>query len=104
MSQNSAIEIFLRSRPTKRPSTFFSINVTFYIFYKELQKDENKCEFKIPKDATAGYVNNTLERHAFEFNEVFGSETTQQEIFDKIAKPVVDSAIEGYNGTIFAYG
>ena len=31
-------------------------------------------------------------------------ETTQQEIFDKIAKPVTDSAFEGFNGTIFAYG
>lgn len=31
-------------------------------------------------------------------------QTTQQEIFDKIAKDVIDSAIEGYNGTIFAYG
>ena len=31
-------------------------------------------------------------------------ETTQQEIFDKIAKEVIDSALDGYNGTIFAYG
>ena len=28
----------------------------------------------------------------------------QQKIFDKVAKDVVDSAINGYNGTIFAYG
>ena len=31
-------------------------------------------------------------------------ETTQDEVFDKVAKDVVDSAIQGYNGTIFAYG
>lgn len=31
-------------------------------------------------------------------------DTKQQKIFDKVAKDVVDSAINGYNGTIFAYG
>jgi kinesin family protein 6/9 len=31
-------------------------------------------------------------------------ETRQEEIFDKVAKDVVDSALEGFNGTIFAYG
>ena len=31
-------------------------------------------------------------------------QTTQQEIFDRIAKEVIDSGLEGYNGTIFAYG
>lgn len=28
----------------------------------------------------------------------------QEKIFDKVAKDVVDSALEGFNGTIFAYG
>jgi kinesin family protein 6/9 len=28
----------------------------------------------------------------------------QEKIFDKIARDVVDSALDGYNGTIFAYG
>jgi kinesin family protein 6/9 len=31
-------------------------------------------------------------------------QTGQEEIFKEIAQPVVDSVIEGYNGTIFAYG
>ena len=31
-------------------------------------------------------------------------DTKQEEIFDKVAKDVVDSAMEGFNGTIFAYG
>jgi kinesin family protein 6/9 len=30
--------------------------------------------------------------------------TRQESVFEKIAKDVVDSAFEGYNGTIFAYG
>ena len=31
-------------------------------------------------------------------------QTRQEQIFDKVAKDVVDSALEGFNGTIFAYG
>ena len=30
--------------------------------------------------------------------------TRQESMFEKVAKDVVDSAFEGYNGTIFAYG
>lgn len=31
-------------------------------------------------------------------------DTKQEKVFDKVAKDVVDSAMEGFNGTIFAYG
>lgn len=31
-------------------------------------------------------------------------DTRQEKIFDKVAKDVVQAAVEGYNGTIFAYG
>jgi kinesin family protein 6/9 len=35
---------------------------------------------------------------------MFDMDAKQEKIFDKVAKDVVDSAINGYNGTIFAYG
>lgn len=31
-------------------------------------------------------------------------DTKQEKVFDKVAKDVIDSALEGFNGTIFAYG
>ena len=40
----------------------------------------------------------------FSFNSVFPNDTTQQFIYDDAARPIVDSVLEGYNGTIFAYG
>ena len=30
--------------------------------------------------------------------------TEQKEIYDMAAKPIIDSVLEGFNGTIFAYG
>ncbi|KAF7659090.1 hypothetical protein LDENG_00003330, partial [Lucifuga dentata] len=38
------------------------------------------------------------------FQKVFDQAVTQEEIFETIAKPVADSVLAGYNGTIFAYG
>ena len=40
----------------------------------------------------------------FEFNGVFDMLTKQERIFEEVAKDVIDSCLEGYNGTIFAYG
>jgi len=35
---------------------------------------------------------------------VFDTGTTQKEIYDIAAKPIIESVLEGFNGTIFAYG
>uniref|UniRef100_A0A7S4G779 Kinesin-like protein n=1 Tax=Eutreptiella gymnastica TaxID=73025 RepID=A0A7S4G779_9EUGL len=56
------------------------------------------------KSAAGGLVNNTREDFSFKFARVFDTPTTQEEIFDGIARSVVQSALDGYNATIFAYG
>nr|CAH7761503.1 unnamed protein product [Callosobruchus chinensis] len=40
----------------------------------------------------------------FKFDHVFGSSTAQLDMYRMIAFPIVEKALEGYNGTIFAYG
>ncbi|XP_078680642.1 uncharacterized protein LOC144915794 [Branchiostoma floridae x Branchiostoma belcheri] len=40
----------------------------------------------------------------FIFNKVFPEETTQAEIFNTMASPIVDAVLEGYNGCILCYG
>uniref|UniRef100_A0A667XU91 Centromere-associated protein E n=1 Tax=Myripristis murdjan TaxID=586833 RepID=A0A667XU91_9TELE len=40
----------------------------------------------------------------FSFDRVFSSEETTHQLYQDIAKPLVVSTVEGYNGTIFAYG
>jgi kinesin family protein 5 len=40
----------------------------------------------------------------FDYDHVFGPETTQLEFYNLSCKPVVDDVLKGYNGTIFAYG
>jgi chromosome segregation ATPase len=39
-----------------------------------------------------------------DFDNVFNTDSSTEDIFDKVARSVVDSCMEGINGTIFAYG
>ncbi|KAK4337143.1 hypothetical protein RND71_043361 [Anisodus tanguticus] len=40
----------------------------------------------------------------FTFDAVFDCNSNQSDIYDQIMRPIVDSVLEGFNGTIFAYG
>jgi len=40
----------------------------------------------------------------FNVDRVFDMDTTQQQIYEIAALPIVESVMEGFNGTIFAYG
>lgn len=42
--------------------------------------------------------------HVYDFDAVFDFNSKQQEIYNEVCKPIVDGILEGYNGTIFAYG
>ncbi|GFR15965.1 kinesin-like protein KIF3A [Trichonephila clavata] len=40
----------------------------------------------------------------FTFDHVFGIDSTQLDVYNLAARPIIDNVLEGYNGTIFAYG
>ena len=50
--------------------------------------------------------------HTFTFEQVFGANCTQEEVYHLTAKPIVEGDVvhlskdvfAGYNGTVFAYG
>ena len=64
----------------------------------------DRLSFSVPREPEAGLINNAKERHDFFFHQVFGPEARQEDVFDRVARPVVDGALAGYNGTVFAYG
>ncbi|VYS65361.1 unnamed protein product [Arabidopsis thaliana] len=62
-------------------------------------------------DEVAWYPDgDTLVRHeynpltAYAFDKVFGPQATTIDVYDVAARPVVKAAMEGVNGTVFAYG
>lgn len=44
----------------------------------------------------------TMKTYTFDY--VFGPNSKQVDIYNLVARPIVDAVLEGYNGTIFAYG
>ncbi|XP_065186569.1 kinesin-like protein KIF15 [Sycon ciliatum] len=44
------------------------------------------------------------EPKVFTFDRVAGPQTTQEEVFGVVGRTIVESCMQGYNGTIFAYG
>jgi len=40
----------------------------------------------------------------FTFDSVFGPNVTQRHVYEVCGAPLVESVLDGYNGTIFAYG
>ena len=40
----------------------------------------------------------------FSFDRCFDIYSNQKEVYDCAARPIIDSVLDGFNGTIFAYG
>jgi len=86
--QSSTIKVYGRLKPSKKLAhSQFNIDTV------------NKAvTFFVPKDLSAGYINNKKETYEFKFTGLFDQSAKQEEIFEIIAKPIVDSVLEGYNG------
>lgn len=98
MSKGSGISIFLRVRPSKRPSGYFN-----------LDPETNEVLFSSGGgggDSNTRVVANNAAtvQHTFRFNGLLGMKADQEEVFDRVAEPAVRSALDGYNSTVFAYG
>ncbi|XP_055993308.1 kinesin-like protein KIF6 [Sorex fumeus] len=92
------IQIFARVKPSvrKHPQGIYSID--------EDEKLASSLEIILPRDLADGFVNNKRESYRFKFQQIFDQDANQEIIFESIAKPVAESVLAGYNGTIFAYG
>lgn len=51
-----------------------------------------------------GGVNNQPHEWSFTFDGVLGPHTSQEGVYDAAARDVVESVLQGYNGTVLAYG
>ncbi|KAL6443574.1 hypothetical protein ACFW04_001608 [Cataglyphis niger] len=40
----------------------------------------------------------------FQFDHIFDTSASNNDVFNNIVKPIVDAAVNGFNGTVFAYG
>jgi kinesin family member 5 len=45
-----------------------------------------------------------VNKNEFTFDRVFDTNASQVEVYNTAAKPIIESVMEGFNGTVFAYG
>jgi centromeric protein E len=66
----------------------------------------HKPEGHVPMQSEMDTLNTTLEgeEKVFTFDHAYDETSTQVEVYDQCAKSIVHNVLEGYNGTIFAYG
>ena len=73
---------------------------------KEME-DQRECIVNVDMDIGSIQVynpQNIKELKSFTFDHTYDWRATQQLIFEQTALPILESIMEGYNGTIFAYG
>lgn len=91
----TTIKIFARVRPPRKTATQ---SAQYYIKSDSIPS----IGFNIKKNDHT--INNQKENYEFKFDRIFDIDVKQEEVFDVVAKDVVQSVLDGYNGTIFAYG
>jgi hypothetical protein len=90
-TSKSGIQVFLRIRPSRNPSS-------------HIQRDDvdvNRILFQVPKQEDA-IVNNSKTSYGFQFNGILDEKAKQRDVFRTIGVPVIKNALAGYNSTIFA--
>ncbi|KAF7702335.1 kinesin-like protein KIF3A [Silurus meridionalis] len=89
-----------------------SDNVKVVVRCRPLNQKEKATGYKqsVSVDEIRGTITvNKLEMtneppKTFTFDTVFGPDSKQLDVYNLTARPIIDSVLEGYNGTIFAYG
>ncbi|CAE8646945.1 unnamed protein product, partial [Polarella glacialis] len=89
----SNIKVFLRVRPSAKPSAGFQANL-----------EQGTVTFDLDKGLTDHEINNNKTQHSYRFDGVMGMKTSQEDVLSTVAKPVIEDVMNGVNGTIFAYG
>lgn len=82
-------------------------NVKVFCRTRPLFEDEGSAAVEFPDEVTirvnTGYDNLSNPKKDFEFDRVYGPHAGQAELFTDV-QPFVQSALDGYNVSIFAYG
>lgn len=91
--KKSNVRAVVRARPSDQTAN------NIFVF----NEAANVIELRLPKDNSAGSVNNQQESMRFELDKVM-SNAGQEQVYDSCAAEVVRSVMEGYNGAIMAYG
>ncbi|NXN70145.1 KIF15 protein, partial [Himantopus himantopus] len=87
--EGDAIKVYVRVRPPSEGTAL-------------IDGDQGLCLSVLSSNTIR--LHSKPEPKTFTFDYVANMETTQESVFSSVAKNIVESCMNGYNGTIFAYG
>ncbi|XP_046431088.1 kinesin-like protein KIF6 [Neodiprion fabricii] len=95
------IKVFARLRPESKRR-----NVVNYEIHRRPRKhvEEDYLVLWGAQKSINEFIDNRPESWNFAFHKIFDHAARQDEVFEDVAKPVIESVLNGYNATIFAYG
>ncbi|XP_014106534.1 PREDICTED: kinesin-like protein KIF23 isoform X2 [Pseudopodoces humilis] len=100
-------------RPRKGTNPALRDPVGVYCRVRPLSRADHECCIEVvsdtavqlhPPDAFRVCRNGEYRETQYSFKEVFGTLVEQKELFDVVAKPLVEDLIRGKNGLLFTYG
>ncbi|KAM3601787.1 uncharacterized protein V6R79_018953 [Siganus canaliculatus] len=93
MAEESAVKVCVRVRPliAREESGASESEEPIQLFWKAEKKSIH-------------LIDDGNSAKSFSFDRVFTADETTNHLYQEIAKPLVVSSVQGYNGTIFAYG
>ncbi|XP_068459714.1 kinesin-like protein KIF23 isoform X2 [Clinocottus analis] len=100
-------------RPPKKPSNTQKDPVGVYCRVRPLGVEDEQCCIEVISSSTIqlhapeGFKTNRngeVKETQYSFKRVFGVSISQLELFEYVAKPLVDDLIHGRNGLLFTYG
>ncbi|KAG7245405.1 hypothetical protein INR49_010856 [Caranx melampygus] len=102
-----------RRPPPKKPSSNQKDPVGVYCRVRPLGTEDEECCIEVISSTTIqlhapeGFKTNRngeYKETQYSFKKVFGVSVSQRELFEYVAKPLVDDLINGKNGLLFTYG
>jgi hypothetical protein len=81
MAEKAAISIFIRVKPTES-----SVRGTPYCTIGE---EHTTLAIALPPPEEEQYVNNMKDVYGYRFTEIMGAGSSQEEVFEKVAKPSI---------------
>ncbi|CAH0602017.1 unnamed protein product [Chrysodeixis includens] len=93
IGERDPVQVYCRLRPMQRESDSPCMKII-----------SPNTVLLTPPSTAISYRNENAKTMKYTFKEVFPPETNQQEVFDKVALPIVEGLIKGKNGLLFTYG
>ena len=93
-AEMSEIQVYARLRPL--PARAYK--------YESISINSDTINVSVGDKRMEKFTSSHYNEHSFRFKRVFDENATQQDVFDVVAVEMIDRFLEGFNGTLFAYG